>query len=85
MCLGWFYFRLYFDSSWSFVLLIVIFFKSKLIYSSYTYAFFDVNFFEFATVEVIIKHGFKIGIMSFIARSIIVDGIGEEGVETKTD
>lgn len=84
MWLGWFCFRFYFDSFWSYVLPTATFFESKLVYSSFTYAFFNVNFFKFTTVEVIIKHCFKVSIVPFVARPVIVDGIGKECIEAKT-
>jgi len=84
MWLGWFCFRLYFDSFWSFVILTATFFQSKLVYSSFTYAFFDVYFFKFTTVEVIIKHGFKVSVVPFVTWAVIVNSIGKEGIEAKT-
>lgn len=39
----------------------------------------------FSTIEIIIEHGFEVGIMSFVAGAFIVDCVGEESVEAEAD
>ena len=38
-----------------------------------------------AAVEVIVEHGFEVGVMAFVAGAFIEDGVGEEGVEAEAD
>lgn len=38
-----------------------------------------------SSIEVVVEHGLEVGIMSLVAWSLIVDGIGEEGIEAEAD
>ena len=69
----------------SFVQLPVSVFRSKLILIVCTYALLDVLFFVLAATKVIIEHCFEIGIMTLVARTLVIDSVGEKSVETETD
>lgn len=53
--------------------------------SNNTNAIFDVYFFELHAIEVIIEHCLQVSIMTLVARPLIIDCIGEKGVEAKAD
>ena len=38
-----------------------------------------------ASAEIAVKHGFQIGVMSFVAGSFVINCVGEEGVEAETN
>jgi hypothetical protein len=50
-----------------------------------TYALLDIPLLVFSTVDVIIEHGLQVGVMAFIAWPLVVDRVGEEGVEAETN
>lgn len=45
----------------------------------------DILAFIFSPVSITIEHVLEIGVMSFVAGSLVVDGVGEERVETEAD
>ncbi len=49
-----------------------------------TNAFFDVDLFKFCSVKVVVEHCFKVSVMTFVARPLVVYRIREESVEAKT-
>lgn len=83
--IGWFCSKWYFDFSWSFALPLAISFQSNLHKHSSTDTLLNINTLKLSPVQIIIEHRFKISIMTFVTRSLIIDSVREEGVETKTD
>lgn len=76
---------MYSDSSWSSAQPPAISSKSTLNHVSHTDALLNIHPLIVPTIDIIIKHGLEIGIMSLIARPLIVDSIGEESVEAEAD
>lgn len=39
----------------------------------------------FSTVGITIEHVLEVGVVAFVAGALVVDGVGEEGVEAEAD
>lgn len=72
-------------SSWSSVRLLAVSSQSTLNGQSFTHTLLDIDPLVVATIDVAIEHGLEIGIVSLVARSLVINGVGEESVEAEAD
>jgi hypothetical protein len=80
-----FCFRWYSDSSWFSVLRPADVVLSNLIGGGDTDAVLDVDLLEFAAVGVALEHGLEVGVVAFVAGSLVEDRVGEERVKAEAD
>lgn len=73
------------DSSWFSVLRPADDVRSNLIVGGSTDAVLDVDLFEFAAVGIGLEHGLEVGVVAFVAGTLVEDGVGEEGVKAEAD